>query len=121
MLNADVFISVPKLKAHHKVGATLNVKGLVGTVQSKNELPHWRIGFPSVGGDEFPEPVLLDKLLLFARHLLTDALPDRAYLGVKRRLRGYELAWGYSRPLTRSPNVLRRVAGTRAIFCGAFP
>jgi uncharacterized protein (DUF362 family) len=91
MLNADVFISVPKLKAHHKVGATLNIKGLVGTVHSKNELPHWRIGFPSVGGDEFSEPALSDKLLLFGRHLLTDALPDRAFLGLKQRLRGTPL------------------------------
>lgn len=91
MLNADVFISVPKLKAHHKVGATLNVKGLVGTVHGKNELPHWRIGFPSVGGDEFSEPSLPDKLLLFGRHLLTDALPDRAFLRLKKRLKGTPL------------------------------
>jgi uncharacterized protein (DUF362 family) len=52
--NADVFISIPKLKTHHKVGTTLNLKGLVGTVAVKNYLVHWREGFPLVGGDAYP-------------------------------------------------------------------
>lgn len=52
---ADVYISVPKLKTHHKVGTTLNLKGLVGTVTNKNLLVHWRTGFPLIGGDEYPD------------------------------------------------------------------
>jgi hypothetical protein len=52
--NADVFISIPKLKTHHKVGTTLNLKGLVGTVGVKNYLVHWREGFPLIGGDAYP-------------------------------------------------------------------
>jgi uncharacterized protein (DUF362 family) len=51
---ADVFISIPKLKTHHKVGTTLNLKGLVGTVGTKNYLVHWREGFPLIGGDAYP-------------------------------------------------------------------
>lgn len=54
IFNADVFISVPKLKTHHKVGTTLNLKGLVGTVSQKNFLVHWREGFPFMGGDAYP-------------------------------------------------------------------
>jgi uncharacterized protein (DUF362 family) len=54
LFNADVYISIPKLKTHHKVGTTLNLKGLVGTVHNKNLLVHWRTGFPAVGGDEYP-------------------------------------------------------------------
>lgn len=51
---SDVYISVPKLKTHHKCGVTLNLKGLVGTVGIKNYLVHWREGFPGIGGDAYP-------------------------------------------------------------------
>lgn len=53
--DADVFVSIPKMKTHHKVGVTLNLKGLVGAVAEKNHLVHWRVGFPSIGGDEYPD------------------------------------------------------------------
>jgi len=51
--DADVYISIPKMKTHHKAGVTLNLKGLVGTIGIKNQLVHWRIGFPLIGGDEY--------------------------------------------------------------------
>lgn len=54
LFDADVYISVPKLKTHQKVGVTLNLKGLVGTVADKNQLVHWRVGYPAVHGDEYP-------------------------------------------------------------------
>jgi len=47
VLNADVFVSLPKLKTHHWAGATLSLKNLFGTLPGicygwpKNEL-HWR-------------------------------------------------------------------------------
>jgi uncharacterized protein (DUF362 family) len=50
VLNADVFISLPKMKTHHWAGATLSLKNLFGTLPGicygwpKNEL-HWR-GIP---------------------------------------------------------------------------
>ena len=59
--DADVFISIPKLKTHQKVGATLNLKGLVGTVSNKNQLVHWRVGVPENGGDEYPDKESYDK------------------------------------------------------------
>lgn len=52
--DADVYISVPKLKTHQKVGATLNLKGLVGSVAVKDQLVHWRVGSPESQGDEYP-------------------------------------------------------------------
>lgn len=55
LYDADVYISIPKLKTHQKVGATLNLKGLVGSICRKNQLVHWRIGYPEVGGDEYPD------------------------------------------------------------------
>lgn len=54
LYNADVYISIPKLKTHQKVGATLNLKGLVGTISNKNQLVHWQIGYPEIHGDEYP-------------------------------------------------------------------
>lgn len=54
IFQADVFISIPKLKTHHKTGVTLNLKGLVGAVSNKNLLIHWREGFPAIGGDAYP-------------------------------------------------------------------
>jgi uncharacterized protein (DUF362 family) len=54
LYSADVVISVPKMKVHKKVGVTLNLKGLVGTVTNKNCLVHYRLGTPSAGGDQLP-------------------------------------------------------------------
>jgi uncharacterized protein (DUF362 family) len=55
IVDADLVISIPKLKTHHKVGVTLNLKGLVGTIVNKNQLVHWRNGYPGIGGDEYPD------------------------------------------------------------------
>ncbi len=53
LFDADVLISVPKLKTHVKAGVTLNLKGLVGSITNKNQLVHWSIGSPETGGDEY--------------------------------------------------------------------
>jgi len=58
--DADVYISVPKLKTHHKVGVTLNLKGLVGSITEKNQLVHWRVGSPETGGDEYPNAASME-------------------------------------------------------------
>jgi hypothetical protein len=58
MMNADVVISVPKLKVHKKVGVTLNVKGLVGINTNKNYLVHYTLTPPNKGGDQYPEHFL---------------------------------------------------------------
>ena len=55
VLDADVVISVPKLKVHKKVGVTLNLKGLVGINTNKNYLVHYRVGTPRQGGDQLPD------------------------------------------------------------------
>ncbi|MEI7661399.1 MAG: DUF362 domain-containing protein [Bacteroidota bacterium] len=55
ILGADVILSLPKLKAHEKVGVTLGVKGYVGSVASKESLCHHQFGPPCIGGDEYPD------------------------------------------------------------------
>ena len=54
LYEADVYISIPKMKTHQKVGATLNLKGLVGSISNKNQLVHWQVGYPEIKGDEYP-------------------------------------------------------------------
>jgi uncharacterized protein (DUF362 family) len=55
VLDADVVISLPKLKTHKKVGLTVNLKNMVGINGNKNWLPHHREGTPAQGGDQFCE------------------------------------------------------------------
>jgi uncharacterized protein (DUF362 family) len=52
-LDADLFINLPKLKTHKKVGLTLSLKNLVGINGDKNYLPHFCMGSHEEGGDEF--------------------------------------------------------------------
>ena len=58
VMEADVVISVPKLKVHKKVGVTLNAKGLVGICTNKNYLVHYTLTPPSCGGDQYPDKLL---------------------------------------------------------------
>lgn len=89
IFNSNVYISIPKLKTHHKVGATLNIKGLVGMCTKKNYLIHWRIGFPSWGGDEYPEPVRKrDHFILALKHILSDITPEGIRAAVSIKLKG---------------------------------
>jgi uncharacterized protein (DUF362 family) len=55
ILDADAVLCVGKIKTHKKTGVTLSMKNLVGINVDKNFLPHYRIGMPSQGGDEFPD------------------------------------------------------------------
>lgn len=55
VLQADVVLSVPKLKTHRKAGITINSKNMVGANGDKNYLAHYRVGTPAEGGDEIPD------------------------------------------------------------------
>ncbi len=54
VLEADVVISLPKLKAHKKAGVTGALKNLVGINGNKEFLPHHRKGGSTTGGDCYP-------------------------------------------------------------------
>lgn len=54
IIEADVFINLPKLKTHKKGGITCSLKNLVGINTYRNYLPHNSIGTPTDGGDQFP-------------------------------------------------------------------
>ncbi len=61
VLDADLVISVPKLKVHRKVGTTLNLKNMVGINTDKNHLAHYRVGSKAHGGDEMSNPSWQDR------------------------------------------------------------
>lgn len=53
VLNADLVISLPKLKTHGKTGMTCALKNFVGINGYKDWLPHYRAGSLEEGGDEY--------------------------------------------------------------------
>jgi hypothetical protein len=53
ILEADLFINLPKWKTHQKSGITGALKNLVGINGDKACLPHFRRGAPKWGGDEY--------------------------------------------------------------------
>jgi len=53
VIDADVIISIPKLKTHRKAGLTCALKNLIGINGSKDCLPHHRKGSVEEGGDEY--------------------------------------------------------------------
>lgn len=54
LFEADVVISMPKIKTHQKTGITGALKNLVGINGDKDYLPHHRIGGVGFGGDCYP-------------------------------------------------------------------
>ncbi|MGQ9919616.1 MAG: DUF362 domain-containing protein [Bryobacteraceae bacterium] len=58
---ADVVLSLPKLKLHRKAGLTGSLKNLVGINGNKDYLPHHRIGDVRSGGDCYRDPSLLKR------------------------------------------------------------
>lgn len=81
-LEADLVVSVPKLKTHKKAGITGAVKNLVGVAGDKNLLPHYAIGHAAGGGCEYSAPAASSLLALSRR-------ADRLYrdLVLSRRFR----------------------------------
>lgn len=61
-MDADVFINLPKLKTHKKVGMTCALKNLVGINGQKNWLPHHTEGTPDQGGDQFAAATVKTRL-----------------------------------------------------------
>jgi uncharacterized protein (DUF362 family) len=54
LFDADVIITLPKVKTHQKTGITGALKNLVGVNGDKDYLPHHRIGGKGFGGDCYP-------------------------------------------------------------------
>ncbi|MBK6564131.1 MAG: DUF362 domain-containing protein [Saprospiraceae bacterium] len=59
LFEADIIISLPKVKTHQKAGITAALKNIVGLNGDKDFLPHHRIGGTKMGGDAYPGKSLL--------------------------------------------------------------
>lgn len=53
VLDADVFINLPKWKTHKLAGMTCCLKNLVGACVIKNSIPHHTLGIPKDNADQF--------------------------------------------------------------------
>ncbi len=106
-LMADVVIHVPKLKTHKKCGITLNLKGLVGLNGNKNWLPHYVMGTPSSGGDQFAEESLghtmENALVVRAKKVLLGEKPWAKALARRLKAPAYRL-FGKTNKHVRSGN-----------------
>ena len=70
IMDADIVISVPKLKTHMKAGITNAMKNFVGIVGNKECLPHHTKGCPSTGGDNYGDFSLIK---IFSEYLVDRA------------------------------------------------
>jgi uncharacterized protein (DUF362 family) len=105
---ADVFINIPKLKTHKKCGLTANLKSVVGGLNAdKNYLPHYIIGSPAEGGDQFDKASLkntMEKgLVAAAKSLLRQESPIFAFLAQKLKPLAYRI-FGKTTEVVRSGN-----------------
>jgi uncharacterized protein (DUF362 family) len=105
-MEADVFINLPKLKTHKKVGLTCALKNLVGINANKNWLPHHTEGTPAQGGDQFPADTAKARLehswMGAAKRLLKDS-PALSRLFVPLKKAG-RLVFGDTQQVVRSGN-----------------
>lgn len=106
-LEADVFINLPKLKTHKKVGVTLSLKNLVGINGYRNSLPHHTIGTYHEGGDEFEKAGVTQKIqsraiVAFKRSLVRRSGKGGAFFRAVKR--GGRLVFGDTQRVVRSGN-----------------
>lgn len=95
LFEADVVISMPKVKTHQKAGITAALKNLVGVNGDKDFLPHHRIGGTGMGGDCYPGK----NYLRYTAELLQDEA--NRHLGkpiYKLWVRTSAMIWRLSRP-----------------------
>jgi hypothetical protein len=63
VLDAALFINIPKVKTHKKAGVTLAMKNLIGINGEKAWVPHYRRGSIKHGGDEYDDKQILLKTI----------------------------------------------------------
>jgi uncharacterized protein (DUF362 family) len=62
LFDADIVISMPKIKTHQKTGMTGALKNIVGLNGDKDYLPHHRVGGTKHGGDCYPGSNVLRRI-----------------------------------------------------------
>ena len=88
VLDADLFINLPKWKSHQKSGITAALKNLVGINGDKAYLPHFRKGAPKWGGDEFRDE---NRWLYLAQTRLRERFQKKSAFAYRVLKPGWEL------------------------------
>lgn len=78
-LESDVVISIPKLKTHRRTAVTLALKNFMGLPAWKDSLPHFMVGSPEEGGDQYPHPSIRKSIGTY----LHDQVQTSPYIPVK--------------------------------------
>jgi uncharacterized protein (DUF362 family) len=88
VLDADLFINLPKWKSHAKSGLTGALKNLIGVNGDKAYLPHFRRGAPRWSGDEYGDE---HRWLYWAQTTLREKLQKHHRLAYRALKPGWEL------------------------------
>jgi uncharacterized protein (DUF362 family) len=107
VLEADLIISIPKLKTHKKAGVTGALKNLVGVNGDKNWLPHHTEPSWCLSGDERPDNGMFSRLERLATNSVRGLLLRSPALNrlAHRQLRGSAIAvLGDNSQVVRSGN-----------------
>ncbi|MFR1321655.1 MAG: DUF362 domain-containing protein [Adlercreutzia equolifaciens] len=104
VIDADVFVNLPKMKTHRKAGMTCSLKNLVGVSTNKNLLPHHTMGTPDEGGDQFSGSSGSQKLegaMTKRAKSIANAIGPLAYLLVPLK-RIAKMLWGDNKKVARN-------------------
>lgn len=106
VIEADLFINIPKLKTHKKGGITCCLKNLVGINTYKNFLPHHTEGSPMNHGDQFPKENINSRiegpiLALLKQHMLQNTIVANVFIPLKKIAR---TVFGDTEKVIRSGN-----------------
>jgi uncharacterized protein (DUF362 family) len=86
-LEADIIISLPKIKTHRKAGLTCAMKNFVGLNGNKDYLPHHTKFSTKEGGDEYLNPSLRKHVISFlwdVRWSSESRMLQRIFLGLEK-------------------------------------
>lgn len=95
LFDADIIISLPKIKTHQKTGITAALKNLVGVNGDKDFLPHHRFGGVENGGDCYPGNNLFRKCAEYSLDFANRHQGEKKYL-IARKLTS--ILWLLSMP-----------------------
>jgi len=95
LFDADIVISVPKVKSHQKTGITAALKNLVGVNGDKDYLPHHRVGSVDNGGDCYPNKNIFRTLAESCLDFANRHQGEKVYWFARKLT---SILWRFSRP-----------------------
>ncbi|MGA2204234.1 MAG: DUF362 domain-containing protein [Terriglobales bacterium] len=103
VLQSDAVISIPKFKTHRRTAVTMALKNHMGLPALKDTLPHFMLGSPKEGGDQYPNPSARKRFHTWLR----DRVEESPFIAVKAFYSGIDrLVWHsrYLRPFQDNVN-----------------